>query len=1194
MASFEQLVQEGDTFATQGKWNEAIQAYEQAMQMRPADPNVRRNLVQMFIRVGNFQEVVHRSLEWGRVAQQQGRLDEAIRVYHELLSLGETVEKRAFQMDQRTARAGIAQIKELLAHSGAEIFYNLGKLYLDKGMNDEAIEALKKVMSMAPQNARVRTQLGRAYMGRGMDKEATGEFQEVVRLAPEESAYAYEMLGEIYARGGKPAQRTVVWFRNAAAHYLKNKQYAEAIRAHERILDLEPENKDVMTALGELYATHGAVDKGGELYQRLAELYTGEGLLDKVILLYEKMVEWDPENSDVRDRLIAIYRQILDLDPSNMSARNKLIGNLLRRGAAEEAVPEFLALADTYLEKSLLDEGLGVCRTLLGLDPKNIRAHELLGEFLFKRGETQESMHAFLGLQDILRESGDQSRLQSVNARMLSLFPDQAEIHYQLAVSYLERELWDEAADELSLVLKEDPRHYEALTHLATVRERQQDTAGAIDIYQEMLRIKPRDTRVRRALINGYFSSERRDEARKEALALADYAIEEHRWDDAIEEYSHLLAYAPDDLEVRQRLPRLYTEKGDRERAVDELLFLMNLFMRQNMIEQALGVVGQLEELLPDDLNLRHRKAELMERLGRNEETLATMDELAGTYQVNELPEQAVAALERILALKPSSLDHRHRIISLLKELGRGERTIEHLEVLLRQHLQQGENEAGGEICTEIIHLAPNNLELRRHLVELYFEEKQIDEGMKLLDQLVQIHLYRKEAPLVLDLYADMVEKLKLGERLDLAWDIRIKRADLLRTQGQDKAAADEYLDLARALLAEDDVERSNRVLEAIRNLYVSSGRIEEGVDHLRTLSATLEGDYPLAALKVLGQVVEIFEQVRLSERALDILTRMAEKYRQRGAFDETLRALERRRRINADSGRSDEARKDALDILEMHLSLERYQDADRIAATLTADGEVGMSMRVAASYYQGARYDQALHFYQAAIDRAGVLQELTEEERRAIEASDGDEPLFIPLLGMPVSALPMPFLLTDAFEMPGMDEIMVRLIALTARQGNLSRAGRYLRTVLPRGLAGRSIEEYLKLGGLSAESAGGLLAASRLYGQMGFWDEAIGRLHLAAADETCALEAQTRLGIGFLELGQVELAEKQFQQTMSTHPDQGEEIHQELRYYLALAFQRQGKLREALGAFQECYAVDIRYRDVAGRIQELEAQLAG
>ena len=123
--------------------------------------------------------------------------------------------------------------------------------------------------------------------------------------------------------------------------------------------------------------------------------------------MYERLSEWAPDNQNFRQKLIEIYRKILAGDPNDLLARHKLISILLNNGSTDEAIPEFLLLASTYLEKGMFQEGISVCEKMLDIDPENLKANETLGEIYFREGDSDRALDQFLHVVKLLRDRGD-------------------------------------------------------------------------------------------------------------------------------------------------------------------------------------------------------------------------------------------------------------------------------------------------------------------------------------------------------------------------------------------------------------------------------------------------------------------------------------------------------------------------------------------------------------------------------------------------------------------------------------------------------------------------------------------------------------------------------------------------------------------------------------------------------------------
>jgi tetratricopeptide (TPR) repeat protein len=108
-------------------------------------------------------------------------------------------------------------------------------------------------------------------------------------------------------------------------------------------------------------------------------------------------------------------------------------------------------------------------------------------------------------------------------------------------------------------------------------------------------------------------------------------------------------------------------------------------------------------------------------------------------------------------------------------------------------------------------------------------------------------------------------------------------------------------------------------------------------------------------------------------------------------------------------------------------------------------------------------------------------------------------------------------------------------------------------------------------------------------YKEMGLIDEAIGEFQLASKDPRRAVECCSMLGLCFLEKGMPQLAIKWYHKGLETR-DIKERETMGLLYDLAGVYQSTGDMDNAYRTFLEVYGLDAGFRDVAGRMRELEA----
>jgi tetratricopeptide (TPR) repeat protein len=112
-------------------------------------------------------------------------------------------------------------------------------------------------------------------------------------------------------------------------------------------------------------------------------------------------------------------------------------------------------------------------------------------------------------------------------------------------------------------------------------------------------------------------------------------------------------------------------------------------------------------------------------------------------------------------------------------------------------------------------------------------------------------------------------------------------------------------------------------------------------------------------------------------------------------------------------------------------------------------------------------------------------------------------------------------------------------------------------------------------------------LQLGRVCLQAGEYNEAIAAFQAVSQDPRYAEEGRKLLGVCFTQKGQYDLALEQFDKAIKSHPNMDDE-GKELRYLRAQTLQKMGRTEEALKGFKQIYSVDINYRDVDRRVDEL------
>jgi tetratricopeptide (TPR) repeat protein len=214
---------------------------------------------------------------------------------------------------------------------------NLGNLCLQIGRNDEALIAFQKAIEQNPSDPMAWNGMGNVYAQSEYIDDAIASYRKSIELVPLLS-HPWNGLGSVYAHSGR-TREAMVAYRKAielndhftlpwlglAKLYADQERYREASKAYQQALMIDPLNKTFWNDLGCLYFEAGqfedsieALSKAIELdrsfgwvYSNLGLAYAGNEMIDESILFYLKSLDLLKDQAQRRktwNRLADAYR----------------------------------------------------------------------------------------------------------------------------------------------------------------------------------------------------------------------------------------------------------------------------------------------------------------------------------------------------------------------------------------------------------------------------------------------------------------------------------------------------------------------------------------------------------------------------------------------------------------------------------------------------------------------------------------------------------------------------------------------------------------------------------------------------------------------------------------------------------------------------------------------------------------------
>ena len=232
---WQKLIETGNSELKQGNLRAALAAYEAAIAARPDASQIQHKIAQIYYQLEEYENARN-----------------AFVAFLELKPKNITALKYAGYISEKLMdyAAAAEYYERVLGVSGDNLYAlnHLGLTYKQLERYDEAVEVLRKALSLdpkceRPESENLRNYLGLIYLGQGKLGEAIAELRESIRLFPKDT-WAREQLAAIYE---------------------DQQRYFEAQLQYQRLLEIEPDNLLALTRL-----------------QALAQLNLGSGQVTEV------------------------------------------------------------------------------------------------------------------------------------------------------------------------------------------------------------------------------------------------------------------------------------------------------------------------------------------------------------------------------------------------------------------------------------------------------------------------------------------------------------------------------------------------------------------------------------------------------------------------------------------------------------------------------------------------------------------------------------------------------------------------------------------------------------------------------------------------------------------------------------------------------------------------------------------------
>ena len=616
------ILKSAEKFVAGGKIQQAVDEYSKILKENQRDWPLMIQVGDLYLKINKTAEAIQYFQKVADHYYNDGFYLKAIAIYKRINKLDPNLTDICIKLADLYLKQGLT----MDAKSQLQV---VAQHYLSKNQNRDAIQTLKKLVEIEPENLRTRNELAKAYKGEGMIGEAINEYMEISDELLRKNLVKESLT--VLETANKLDSRSAVILRKILAIYNEQNEQDKATALLEESLRSDPSNPDVLALLAESYADEGEYSRAHETIDQAisntgskepfwilkGDLYLKEGDLDKAYSQFEPAIDRQIKRKDP-EKAIGLLQKILKLDSSFHGALQRLTDIYSSLKQTPNLVTTYNQLVDALISKTLYSEASSALEKLMELEPDNEQHKEKLDfvhSFLAKQPKLEEPISPPEPVEEAVEEpEGDEVSVEEVSVEEVS--NDDFDISIDL-----------EAVSEPVPIAEE-------ITHAAAKRPTPPPSLPPVPPVPVAVVESPEEERD--------FVSEH--------LIEADVFTKYGLIDKAIEQLQIITARYANSIVAHQKLKEIYLEKGERSKAVEECVIMSKILRKKGDMDQAEDLLSEARQIDPNHPSLEKAFKE-MPATTSSTDVLSEIERLA--QSLKKIPSKAKQAKPKVKAPPP-------------------------------------------------------------------------------------------------------------------------------------------------------------------------------------------------------------------------------------------------------------------------------------------------------------------------------------------------------------------------------------------------------------------------------------------------------------------------------------------------------------------------------------------------------------
>lgn len=372
----------------------------------------------------------------------------------------------------------------------------------------------------------------------------------------------------------------------AASKYAQQGKYQAAIDEYRKIAQADPSDITTLNTMGDLYVKLGDSDEAIRTFLRIAEHYRAGSFNLKAIAMLKKVSKLDPNNVDVSLKLAGLY------------AQQKLV---------VDARQQYLAVAEHYLRSGQQKQALDIYQKIANLDPENTSIQLKLAEAYLHEHQPAQAYEAFMAAAIELQRQGKTDEALQIYLKALQVTPEAHQALNAAVNLYIQRGDSPSAVALISQLLQTRPDDTELLTLLGRIHQSANDLLSAEKALMRAVELDPSRAQYLLDLASLAVRNADFDCVLRQIDRLMERLYERREEEKAISLLHEVLAKDPSCFGALERLAAIFSRIREDHNLIETLNSLADAAIRKGEDDIAIKTLGQLTRLEPDEIKHRRR-----------------------------------------------------------------------------------------------------------------------------------------------------------------------------------------------------------------------------------------------------------------------------------------------------------------------------------------------------------------------------------------------------------------------------------------------------------------------------------------------------------------------------------------------------------------------------------------------------------